>query len=469
MNRLQTRFTDPEVEHRFRVDSLPEEARLGTAILGTWVVIFLAFARNDFLLHRGPTLALLVAVRAAIIGSLLAAIWAVRRSQRPALRDGFQIVAILVSVAGGFFVNYTRPEHLSPLFAMNVVAIVSCWVLLPLPVRLQALSAALVTAGAVATLLLKSRPYHPVEVVRLTLEFVLANAVGGGASVLFQRSRRSRWAALLAVEEASRALLAAQRELADARVKEVQSQLIQVQRAGGMGSLAVSLAHEISQPLTAVRNSAYAGKEYLGQDPPGLAGVRAALDGVTAGAERAAEIIQRLRDYLRRGEARRERVSPAALARESLALVENAAAKREITLTTDLPVDAPEVTGDRVQLVQVIVIALVNAMDAMESTPPPRRVRLWARRTPGGLEMGVDDCGPGIAPGNAERVFEPFFTTKEEGMGMGLPIARTIIEAHGGTISADAAPGGGTRVAWTIPRSDRSRPPEIPEGRGTTR
>ena len=111
----------------------------------------------------------------------------------------------------------------------------------------------------------------------------------------------------------------------------------------------------------------------------------------------------------------------------------------------------------------------MNAMDAMESTPPPRRVRLWARRTPGGLEMGVDDCGPGIAPGNAERVFEPFFTTKEEGMGMGLPIARTIIEAHGGTISADAAPGGGTRVAWTIPRSDRSRPPEIPEGRGTTR
>ncbi|MEI6225132.1 MAG: ATP-binding protein [Deltaproteobacteria bacterium] len=459
MNRLRICFADAEVERRFRIDSFPEETRLGTAILGTWVVVFAAFARNDFLLHEGRTLAALVAVRVAIIGSLLAAIWTIRRSRDPALRDAVQVLATFVSVAGGLYVNYTRPESLSPLFALNVVGTVSCWVLLPLPARLQALSAAMVTAGAVTTLLFKSRPYHPVEVVRVTLEFLLANGIGAAASILSNRSRRARWAAVLASEEASRALVASQRQLADARVTEIQSQLIQVQRAGGIGSLAVAIAHELSQPLTAARNCAHAGGGYLDQEPPGLTGLRTSLEGVEAGLQKASEIIQRLRDYLRRGEVRREMVSPVELGRDALALVEHAAAKRGVTLSIDVSPDAPEVTGDRVQLVQVIIISLVNAMDAMESTPGLRRVRLWARPVARGLEMGVDDEGPGIAPENAGRVFEAFFTTKKEGMGMGLPIARSIIEAHGGSISAEAGPGGGTRVAWTIPLGEASRPP----------
>ncbi len=451
MNRLRTHFADPEVEHRFRVDSFPEETRLGTALLGTWVVIFLAFARNDFILHGGRTLVALVTVRTAMVGTLLAAMWTLRRSRDPAIRDASQVVATLVSVLGGLYVNYTRPETLSPLFATNIVAIIGSWVLVPLPARLQALSAAMVTAGAIVTLLFKSHSYHPVEVVRLTLEFVLANGIGAAASILSQRSRRARWAAVLAAEQSGRALLAAERDLAESRLNEVRSQLIQVQRAGGMGSVAAALAHEIGQPLTAVRNSLFAGKAYLDREPPGLPGIRAALDGATAGAERASEIIRRHRDYLRRGEVRRELISPATVDREARALVEHAAAQRGIALSSEIAEDAQKVHADSVQLVQVTVIALVNAMDAMESAPEPRRALVWARRVHGGLEMGVDDTGPGIESGIADRIFEPFFTTKPQGMGMGLPIARTIVESHGGTLTVGPAPGGGARVAWTIP------------------
>ena len=178
-----------------------------------------------------------------------------------------------------------------------------------------------------------------------------------------------------------------------------------------------------------------------------------ALEDVAGEAQRASEIIRRMRDYLRRGEVVTEAVSADALARDAVALVAGAAKRLGVSVGSSVAVDAPEVAGDRVQLLQVAIIALVNALDAVGPQAGGRTVSLWARRGEGCLEMGVDDDGPGIEAGLRAKVFEPFFTTKSEGLGMGLAIARTIVEAHGGSISVDAAPSGGARVAWTIPES----------------
>lgn len=452
MNWLQTLFLDPEVERRFRVESLPEERRLATGVQGTWLVTLLLFARNDFLLFDGPALHLLVAVRAVMLASLVAAIVVARRGLAPAVRDAWQVLAVLVIVVGGIYINWTRPPALSATFAVNVVGILTCWALLPLPVRLQGISAAAVSTGAVITLLLKPHTLHPVEVTRIAIELGLAHGMGFVASVLFNRGRRGRWVAEQQAQAAARALLEAQQQLAEARLQEVQAQLIRAQRAGGMGSLAVSLAHELGQPLTAIRNSVAAGAAFLAREPADLRGVGAALDGAGDGAARATAIVSRLRDYLRRREVHREPADPAELCREAIALVAHAAARRGVELSADVAEDAPPVTGDRVQLVQVLVIALVNALDAMEVAEKRGRVTAWARRGPDGLEMGVDDQGPGFASEAAGRAFEPFFTTKPDGMGMGLSIAQTIVEAHGGRILAEPAPSGGARVWWSIPR-----------------
>lgn len=450
MWKIRTRFKDPDQERRFRLDALDDETRLLTVIQGIWVLMFAAFARNDWILLSGRPLVLVLSGRALVVAAGLWLIWLFHRSREPRLRDASLLGVILLEVAFGTLMSSTRVTTMGPLVGVNVVGILTCWVLLPLPSALQAVSALGVTAGAVATYFLHRRAPSEVELVRVVLELLLANVIGLAVSVLTHRERRGRYAAVLAAQEAGRSLADAQRELAESRLKELQSQLIRVQRAGDLGSLSVTLAHELGQPLTAIRNNAYAGTSYLDRDPPDLDGARSALGDVTAESERTAQIILRMRDYLGRGKVIRERVSPSELGREAVAIVEHAARNRGIDVRVEIGPDAPDVEGDRVQLLQVAVIALVNAMDAVAAMEA-QRVELWARRGEGCLEMGVDDAGPGFPPDALETVFTPFFTTKPDGMGVGLPIARTIVEAHGGTIAAGVAPAGGARVSWTLP------------------
>ena len=447
------------MEGQFRADSLVDESRMATAIVVIWMIPLVAFARNDWALRPGGSaVGSLMALRALVVVSGLLVLGFFRRSRNPTARDAALSAWIVLYVAVGLAVQSIRPpDFLAPLLT-DVVGIVTCWALLPLPFTLQGFAAAVVTTAAVLSLVLFKRPLHEAEAGLVFGALALAHLCGASISWLSHRARRLRFIAVQETEVATRALVTAQRQLAEARIDEMQSQLVHVQRAGGMGSLATALAHELGQPLTAIRNNAFAGLAYLGRGVPDLAGARAALEDVGGEAQRASEIIRRMRDYLRRGQLREEAVTAEALARDALALVAGAARRRGVSVGSSIAVDAPEVTGDRVQLLQVAIIALVNALDAVGSHTGGRTVTLWARRGVGCLEMGVDDDGPGIEAALRTKVFEPFFTTKGDGLGMGLPIARTIIEAHGGSISVDAAPGGGARIAWTIPTTAPSRP-----------
>ena len=442
------------MEDRFRLDSRTDESRMATAIMVIWMVPLVVFARNDWSLRPGGSaVGSLLALRAMVVVSGLLVLGLFHRSRNPAARDAALFVWVVLYVAVGLAVQSIRPpDFLAPLLT-DVVGIVTCWALLPLPFALQGLAAAVVTAAAVASLVLFKRPLHEAEAGLVLGALALAHLCGASVSWLSHRARRLRFVAVQETEVATRALVDAQRELAEARIDEMQAQLVHIQRAGGMGSLATALAHELGQPLTAVRNNAFAGLAYLGREMPDVIGARAALEDVAGEAQRASEIIRRMRDYLRRGEVVKEAVSADALARDAVALVAGAAKRLGVSVGSSVAVDAPEVAGDRVQLLQVAIIALVNALDAVGPQAGGRTVSLWARRGEGCLEMGVDDDGPGIEAGLRAKVFEPFFTTKSEGLGMGLAIARTIVEAHGGSISVDAAPSGGARVAWTIPES----------------
>ncbi|MFT3915584.1 MAG: hypothetical protein QM704_16155 [Anaeromyxobacteraceae bacterium] len=206
LTRFQSRFLDPAVERRFREEAHAEETRLLAAVQGTWFLVLVLYARNDFLLFEGAQLHALLAVRAVMLAALVAPVVVGRLDRGPVRRDASAFLSVVVVVLGGLYVTSTRPGTISPAFATNVVGILSSWVLLPLPWRLQALSGLVVTAGALATVLLRPHAWTAVEVSRLVIEFILANAMGAWTSLLFHRTRRQRWDELLQRREAELAL-----------------------------------------------------------------------------------------------------------------------------------------------------------------------------------------------------------------------------------------------------------------------
>jgi two-component system sensor kinase FixL len=236
------------------------------------------------------------------------------------------------------------------------------------------------------------------------------------------------------------------------KLQELQSELVHVSRLTAMGEMAATLAHELNQPLAAISNYLRGSRRLLEtNEDPRLATVRDALGKGAEQALRAGQIIRRLRDFVTRGETekRLERLSKLIEEASALALVGARERGVRVEFTIDPTVDM--VIVDRVQVQQVLVNLLRNAMDAMQDAPRRELTISIAPSSDDMVEVAVADTGPGISPDIRPRLFQPFVTSKSHGMGVGLSISRTIIESHGGTLIAEPNEGGGAIFRFTLP------------------
>jgi len=234
-------------------------------------------------------------------------------------------------------------------------------------------------------------------------------------------------------------------------VEQLRRDLTHVSRVTTMGEMAAALAHELNQPLTAILSNAHAGERYLTQAAPPLGEIREILQDVVGDARRAGDVIQRLRSLLRKEEARFLPLDVNQVIREIAALVRTDAVLRNCAIDVDLAPDLPVVRGDRVQLQQVLLNLVINGMEAVGPHDEGRRVVLQTLPAEGAVCVSVRDQGPGIYGDELSRIFETFYTTKSEGMGMGLAISRSIVEAHGGRIWAENNPDRGATFSFTLP------------------
>jgi signal transduction histidine kinase len=235
--------------------------------------------------------------------------------------------------------------------------------------------------------------------------------------------------------------------------QELRRELAHVSRVSVLGQLASSLAHELSQPLGAILRNSEAAELLLGESRPDLEELKAIVADIHRDDRRAGEVIHRLRALLKRRQMDAQPVAIETLVNDVASLVRADALTRHVALEWFVERGLPPVTGDRVHLSQVLINLIINAMDAvMDRAISERQVAVGARRGPdGSIVLSVQDNGPGISPEDLPRIFEPFFTTKESGMGMGLSVCRTIVSAHGGTLSAENVAGGGARFEMRLP------------------
>jgi len=221
-------------------------------------------------------------------------------------------------------------------------------------------------------------------------------------------------------------------------LREVQTELAHANRLAAMGQLTASIAHDVNQPIAAARNNASAALRFLDRLPPDLAEVRDALADVVNDADRAGDIIERIRDQIKKAPPRQERFDINEAVIEVIALTRSEAAKNGVSVETRLANGPSPVHGDRVQLQQVMLNLILNAIEAMSGDGDgSRKLSVSTEQSQSdGVLVAVRDSGPGIDPDHVERVFEPFYTTKSNGMGIGLSICRSIVEAHGGRLWA---------------------------------
>ena len=220
-----------------------------------------------------------------------------------------------------------------------------------------------------------------------------------------------------------------------------------------LGELSGAIAHEVNQPLTAILSNAQATLHLLAPETPNFEEIRGALEDIVQEDNRAGEIIQRLRGLLKKGESKFESVDLNQLVEATTTLLRHELIARRITVESELAAGLPPVLGDPVQLQQVLLNLIMNAMDAMASTPDGlRQIKIWTRSTAAGtVEACLKDHGPGIAPADSKRIFVPFYTTKDHGLGLGLSICSTIIEQHGGKIDLRNDEAGGALAKFSLP------------------
>jgi signal transduction histidine kinase len=254
-------------------------------------------------------------------------------------------------------------------------------------------------------------------------------------------------------ERAALVLELTERARAEERLRELESDLAHMNRLSKMGELAASLAHEITQPIASARNNARAALNFLDKQPPDLGEAREALGCVVGDADRARDIIDRIRDHIQKAPPRKHRFDLNEAINEVVGLARRSIAENGVSVHTRLTVGLAPVEGDRVQLQQVVLNLILNAVEAMSSVDEGGRELSISteRRQTNGVLVAVRDSGPGIDRERRERIFDAFYTTKSSGVGMGLSICRSIINAHGGRLWADANKPRGAVFRFTLP------------------
>jgi two-component system sensor kinase FixL len=253
-----------------------------------------------------------------------------------------------------------------------------------------------------------------------------------------------------------------ERQEAERRLQEMQSELVHVSRLTALGEMASALAHELNQPLAAIANYVTGSRQLLARDGADLVKVQGPLERASEQALRAGQIIRRLREFVARGETERQIERLPKLLEEASALALVGAREHGVDVRFDLDPAADLVLADKVQIQQVVLNLIRNAIDAMEESPR-RELRICTRAVEGGMvEVSVADSGPGISEEVADQLFNPFVTTKATGMGIGLSISRTIVESHGGRIRAERNRDGGATFHFTLRSGARE---ELNDGR----
>ena len=246
---------------------------------------------------------------------------------------------------------------------------------------------------------------------------------------------------------------------AEMAVRQQLSEIAHMNRMAAAGELSASISHEIKQPLAAIAANASAGLRWLARATPDLGEARAALQRIVDDAHRASDVIGTIRAMFKQGGEDRTPVDVNALIREVLALVRVDLEKRRVTVETDLPAGLPAVLGCTAQLQQVVMNVVTNAIEAMDAVVDgARTLRVTSRpNDPDGVLITVEDSGQGIDPRDSRQIFEPFYTTKSHGMGLGLPICRSIVEAHGGRLSASPGSLHGLALRISLPAGEAAR------------
>jgi C4-dicarboxylate-specific signal transduction histidine kinase len=262
--------------------------------------------------------------------------------------------------------------------------------------------------------------------------------------------RIARWYVLATdIEDRTRAL---------AQLEQMQSDFAHMNRVSMMGELTASLSHEITQPIASARINARAAQNFLDMQPPGLGEAREALSRIVGDTSRAGDIINRIRDHVKKAPPRKEQFDLNEAINEVIVLGRSAIIKNGVGVQTRLSEGLFPVHGDRVQLQQVALNLVLNAVEAMGSTEAgTRELLISTDQDHRGVVVAVRDSGPGLDPSHLERVFDAFYTTKSSGMGMGLSICRSIIDAHGGRLWAEANEPRGVVFQFILPGAERTR------------
>jgi C4-dicarboxylate-specific signal transduction histidine kinase len=264
-----------------------------------------------------------------------------------------------------------------------------------------------------------------------------------------------RTAELKAANEALLHRMAEQKRAEEA-LQAARAELTRVARITTVGELAASIAHEVNQPLAAIVANADACVAWLGLDAPDLSEARAAAERSVEGATRAADVIKRIRSLIYKTAPERALVQLNQVIQETVALAAGQASRNQVQVMTDLMPTLPDVLGDRIQLQQVLLNLINNGIEAMAQTNDRARQLTIRSASPdsGHVKISVEDNGVGVNNEAMTRLFEPFFTTKTQGIGMGLAISRSIVEAHGGRLSAESHAGQGSVFQFTLPRAE---------------
>ena len=243
-----------------------------------------------------------------------------------------------------------------------------------------------------------------------------------------------------------------ERKRAEEALRDMQMQLAHANRVATMGQLSASITHEVNQPITAAVTYALAARRWLSAEPPNFREVDDALSLIVKEGNRAGEVVARIRALIKKAPARKDAVAINDAILEVIALTRTEAANNSVSVRTQLAEGLPRVQGDRVQLQQVLLNLIINAIEAMRDVgEEERELLISTRNEPDGVSVEVRDSGPGFAPETLERVFEAFYTTKPGGLGMGLSICRSIIEAHGGRLWASANLPRGASFQFALP------------------